>query len=66
MGTAFSLTDCAALPPLFYANMIEPFGKAHRNLKSYFDRLKTRPSIARVMNEAGAVFQYGPERRVVE
>ena len=28
MGDAFSLADCAALPALFYANMVEPFGGA--------------------------------------
>jgi glutathione S-transferase len=61
IGDAFSIADCAALPPLFYANMVEPFGEAHRSLKSYFDRLRTRPSIARVMKEAEPYFSMVPK-----
>jgi glutathione S-transferase len=61
IGEAFSIADCAALPPLFYANMVEPFGEAHRNLKGYFERLKTRPSIARVMSEAEPYFNMVPK-----
>lgn len=52
IGDAFTLADCAALPPLFFANMVEPFGGTHPNLAAYFERLKARPSIARVMREA--------------
>ena len=29
MGEAFSLADCAAAPPLFYGNMVVPFGDEH-------------------------------------
>jgi glutathione S-transferase len=47
----FSMADCAAAPALFYANMIVPFG-VHRNVAAYFDRLKARPSYARVLKEA--------------
>jgi glutathione S-transferase len=47
IGEAFSMADCAALPSLFYANMVEPFGGTHQNLSAYFERLKARPSIAR-------------------
>jgi glutathione S-transferase len=61
IGEAFSMADCAAFPPLFYGNMVEPFGEAHRNLKSYFDRLETRPSIARVINEAEPYFSMVPK-----
>ena len=52
LGEAFSMADCSALPPLFYGNMIEPFGDTHNNVADYFERLKARPSIARVMKEA--------------
>jgi glutathione S-transferase len=30
MGEAFGLADCAAMPALFYGNMVEPFGDAHK------------------------------------
>src|SRR5271166_4803422 len=52
IGETFSIADCAALPPLFYANMVEPFGGTHKNVGAYFERLKARPSIARVIKEA--------------
>jgi glutathione S-transferase len=44
MGEAFSLTDCAAAPALFYANEVLPFGDTHHNVAAYFNRLKARPS----------------------
>ncbi len=47
MGDDFSLADCAALPPLFYGNMVQPFGSDNKNLTAYFERLKARPSISR-------------------
>ena len=61
IGDAFSIADCAALPPLFYANMVEPFGSAHNNVTAYFERLKARPSIARVMKEAEPYFNMVPK-----
>ena len=61
MGEAFGLADCAALPPLFYGNMVEPFGGAHRNVAAYFERLKTRPSVARVLKEAEPYFGMVPK-----
>jgi glutathione S-transferase len=61
MGTAFSLADCAALPSLFYANMVVPFGDANNNVAGYFERLKARPSIARVMKEAEPYFSMVPK-----
>jgi glutathione S-transferase len=61
MGTAFSLADCAALPPLFYGNMVEPFGGAHNNVTAYFEHLKARPSIARVLKEAEPYFGMVPK-----
>jgi glutathione S-transferase len=61
MGEDFSLADCAAAPPLFYGSMVEPFGDANGNLSAYFERLKARPSIARVMQEAEPYFQMVPK-----
>src|ERR1700704_3673221 len=61
MGEAFSLADCAALPPLFYGNMVEPFGDTHKNVATYFERLKARPSVARVLREAEPYFNMVPK-----
>ena len=61
MGEDFSLADCAAAPPLFYGSMVEPFEKAQTNLAAYFERLKARPSFARVMKEAEPYFQMVPK-----
>lgn len=52
MGDSFSLADCAAAPALFYANRVAPFGDGNGNVAAYFDRLKARPSYARVLREA--------------
>lgn len=52
MGNTFSMADCAAAPPLFYANMVMPFGDTHKNAAAYLARLKERPSFARVLKEA--------------
>jgi glutathione S-transferase len=60
MGEAFSLADCAAAPALFYANEVLPFGHEHANVKAYFDRLKARPSYARVLKEAEPYFAMFP------
>jgi glutathione S-transferase len=61
MGEAFSLADCAALPPLFYGNMVEPFGETDKNVTAYFERLKARPSVARVLAEAEPYFNMVPK-----
>lgn len=51
-GEAFTLADCAAAPALFYADKVMPFGERRTNLAAYFDRLRQRPSYARVLKEA--------------
>jgi len=60
IGEAFSLADCAAAPALFYANEVMPFGDSQKNVAAYFDRLKTRPSYARVLKEAEPYFAMFP------
>jgi glutathione S-transferase len=60
MGEAFGLADCAAMPALFYGNMVEPFGDAHKNVTAYFERLKARPAVARVLREAEPYFNMVP------
>ena len=61
MGEAFGLADCAALPALFYGNAVEPFGEKHNNTAAYLDRLKARPSVARVLAEAEPYFKMFPQ-----
>ena len=52
MGDAFSMADCAAAPAMYYANVVMPFGDAHKNAAAYLDRLMERPSFARAVEEA--------------
>ena len=59
MGAAFTLADCAALPALFYADYAIPLA-GWPPLAAHLDRLKARPSIARVLAEAEPFFQYFP------
>ena len=61
IGADFTLADCAAAPSLFYANMAEPFGDSHRNVAAYLERLKARPSVARVLKEAEPYFHMVPK-----
>ena len=61
MGADFSLADCGAAPPLFYGSMVVPFEATQSNLAAYFERLKARPSFARVMKEAEPYFQMVPK-----
>ncbi len=62
-GEDFTLADCAAAPALFYGSMVVPFGTEHKNLASYFERLKARPSFARVLKEAEPYFHMVPRER---
>lgn len=48
----FTLADCAAASPLFYAERVAPFRADHPNLAAYFSRLLARPSFARCVEEA--------------
>jgi glutathione S-transferase len=61
MGKAFTLADCAAFPPLFYGNQVEPFGPARKNVAAYLERLRVRPSVARVIKEAEPYFHLVPQ-----
>ena len=60
MGDAFGMADCAAAPALFYADMAMPFAGTHKNAAAYLDRLKERPSFARVIKEAQPYFDLIP------
>jgi glutathione S-transferase len=59
-GDAFTLADCAAAPPLFFANKVLPFGGRHPTLAAYFERLTKRPSVARAFAEAGPYLKFFP------
>jgi glutathione S-transferase len=61
MGDAFTMADCAAAPALFYANLVLPFGEAHKNVAAYFERLTARPSFARAVKEAQPYFHFFPQ-----
>jgi glutathione S-transferase len=61
MGETFTLADCAALPALYYADYAVSLD-AWPPLRAYLDRLKARPSVARVLTEAEPFFQYFPLR----
>lgn len=53
MGETFTMADCAAAPAIFYGNrFFGPFRETHRNALAYLDRLLSRPSYARVLEEA--------------
>ncbi len=58
-GEALTLADCAALPALFYADYAVPL-TGWPALAAYLDRLKARPSVARVLDEAQPFFKYFP------
>ena len=60
-GETFTLADCAALPALYYADYAISLD-AWPGLRAYLERLKARPSIARVLTEAEPFFQYFPLR----
>lgn len=60
MGDAFTMADCAAAPALFYGDKIVPFGGTHEQTMAYLERLKSRPSFARVLKEAEPFFKMFP------
>ena len=51
-GGAFGLADCGAAPFLFYADWVQPIGDRFPALASYLKRLRTRPCVARAIDEA--------------
>jgi glutathione S-transferase len=61
MGESFTMADCAAAPALFYADMVMPYRETHKNAAAYLDRLKQRPSYARVLKEAEPYFAMIPK-----
>lgn len=62
VGEQFTLADCAALPALFFASVVHPFGTTHPRTVQYLDRLLSRSSVRRVLNEAQPYFEMFPHR----
>ncbi|MBN8976699.1 MAG: glutathione S-transferase family protein [Rhizobiales bacterium] len=60
-GDDFSMADCAAAPALFYAAKVLPYADSHPHLAAYLERLKARPSYARVLKEAEPYFDMFPQ-----
>jgi glutathione S-transferase len=59
-GDGFTLADCAAAPALFYADKVMPMAGRWPNALALLERLKARPSVARVLVEAEPWFKYFP------
>lgn len=61
LGEVFSGADCAAAPALYYADKVAPFAATHPVTFAYYERLKTRPSFARCLEEAGPYLHMFPQ-----
>lgn len=59
-GEDFTLVDCNAAPALFYADKVQPFGGDYPVLSAWLERLKARPSVARVLADAAPYFALFP------
>lgn len=55
-GDSFTLADCAAIPPLFYAQKVFPFTD-FPNIQRYYEDAKQRASYQKVLNEALPVLE---------
>lgn len=58
-GRDFSLADCSAAPPLFYASKLVPLD-GHPRLAAYLQRMLARPSFKRCLDEARDFRPYFP------
>ena len=63
IGERFTMADCAAAPALFYANEVAPFEATHPILGAYLQRLRDRPSFARVLDELRPYWSMFPGSR---
>jgi glutathione S-transferase len=48
----FSLAECSAVPSLFYADWVHPIGARFPGVRAYRQRVLSRGSVARVVDEA--------------
>lgn len=61
MGDTFTIADCAAAPALFYVDKLMPLAQSHKGATAYLERLKQRPSYARVLKEAEPYMNLFPQ-----
>ncbi|HEV2816077.1 MAG TPA: glutathione S-transferase family protein [Allosphingosinicella sp.] len=59
-GEELTLADCAAMPALHYADKVAPFGDSYPNALALLERLRARPSVERVLAEAGPYSHFFP------
>ena len=59
VGEAFTLADCAAAPALYFANALKALPPRSAG---YLERLKSRPSVARTLEEAAPYLAHWPPR----
>ena len=62
-GDGFTMADCAAAPALFYVDKAIPLAAEFPHAARYLERLKARPSYARVLEEAAPYFHLFPKPR---
>ena len=55
-GDTFTMSDCAAAPALFYAELLTPFTK-YKNICAYWERLKERASVQRTHKDAKPIVE---------
>lgn len=56
----FTIADCAAAPALFYADWVHPISEGFSAIRDYRARLLSRPSVARVVDEARPYRKFFP------
>ena len=56
VGDAFGIVECAAAPSLYYANRVEPLDEQKPRTSTYLERIMSRPSMKRVLEEAEPYF----------
>ena len=59
-GDEFSLADCGAAPFLFYADWTHPIDARYPHVRGYRQRLLSRPSVSRAVDEARPYRSYFP------
>ena len=55
-GEKFTMSDCAAAPALFYAELLTPFAE-YKNISAYWERLKERASVQKTHEDARPIVE---------
>lgn len=61
VGENFTMADCSAAPVLFYLQNLHPYNP-FKNITSYFNRLRERPSFAKVLAEVAPFLEMFTKR----